>query len=108
MLNFGGVSIKISSGNIYGDFQNIAKVQKDHVVDQVINPARIRRFLAVKNVAVKKSYHVLPERRCIWMFLKIGVPQNGWFVMENLIKMDDLGYHYFWKSCHLISEIHFP
>ena len=22
---------------------------------------------------------------------KIGVPQNGWFMMENPIKMDDLG-----------------
>ena len=27
----------------------------------------------------------------IWVFLKIGVPQNGWFIMENPIKMDDLG-----------------
>ena len=27
----------------------------------------------------------------IWMFPKIGVPQNGWFIMANLIKMDDLG-----------------
>ena len=26
-----------------------------------------------------------------WVFPKIGVPQNGWFVMENPIKMDDLG-----------------
>ena len=26
----------------------------------------------------------------IWMFPIIGVPQNGWFIMENLIKMDDL------------------
>ena len=26
-----------------------------------------------------------------WMFPKIGVPQNGWFLMENPIKMDDLG-----------------
>ena len=25
------------------------------------------------------------------MFPKIGVPQNGWFILENPIKMDDLG-----------------
>ena len=27
----------------------------------------------------------------IWMFPKIGVPQNRWFIMENPIRMDDLG-----------------
>ena len=27
----------------------------------------------------------------IWVFPKIVVPQKGWFIMENPIKMDDLG-----------------
>ena len=34
-------------------------------------------------------YHC--ETYNIWMFPKIGVPQNGWFIMEKPIKMDDLG-----------------
>ena len=43
----------------------------------------------------------------IWVFPKIGVPQNGWFMMENLIKMDDLGYPYFWKH-FLVGELVTP
>ena len=27
----------------------------------------------------------------IWMFPKNGVPQNGWFIIENPSKMDELG-----------------
>ena len=34
----------------------------------------------------------------IWMFPEILVPQNGWFIMENLMnKWMIWGYHYFWK-----------
>ena len=27
----------------------------------------------------------------------VVITQNGWFIMENPIKMNDWGYHYFWK-----------
>ena len=51
----------------------------------------------------KHSVHVCFEKlnvqMFIWVFPKIGVPQNGWLKMETPIKMDDLGgkTHYFRK-----------
>jgi len=51
-----------------------------------------------------KTKKIAPKKdgswKTIWAFPEIGVgPQNGWFIMENLIKMDDLGGKptIFWK-----------
>ena len=37
------------------------------------------------------NYKGNPAKITIWVFPKIGVPQNRWFIMENPIRMDDLG-----------------
>jgi len=40
---------------------------------------------------IAKTEHHLKHIIYIWVFPKIRVPQNRWFIMENPIEMDDLG-----------------
>ena len=46
-----------------------------------------------------------PSYIFISVFPKIGVPQNGWFIMENPTKMDDLGVPLFSEAS--IFKTHF-
>ena len=39
-------------------------------------------------------------------FPKIGIPQNGWFIMENPIKMDDLGGTPIFGNIHMWFGVH--
>ena len=50
------------------------------------------------------------SQRYTWVFPKIRIPQNGWFKLENPIKMDDLGVPLFsetltlaWKILHWLT-----
>ena len=50
-----------------------------------------------------KGHFSLQNARNIWVFPRIGVPgtPNGWFIMENPIKMDDLGGTKIFGNIHL-------
>ena len=61
--------------------------------------ARLNHNGRTRNHVIVHSGHKTSKsiHRSIWVFPKIVVPQNGWFLMENLSKWMIWGYPYFWK-----------
>ena len=53
------------------------------IVEKLIN--------AKKLIITEKIRSCKDLQKFKWVFPKIMVPQNGWFIMETPIKMDDLG-----------------
>ena len=77
-------SFENSAGDCWDTVGSSSTNQPSEADHQTNNP------LANKMIALsRRKKHIL--RPTLWLFPKIGVPQNGWFIMEIPIKLDDLG-----------------
>ena len=64
-----------------------------------LSTLRMTLYSRVRNVSPNHQWLEIPwflpicsiNAKFIWVFPKIVVPQNGWFIREHPIKMDDLG-----------------
>ena len=64
-------------------------------------------------VNIRRLLKVTPVRQVGWRsrMVDMGVsknrgPQNGWFIMETLLKWMIWGYHYFWKHPYVPKNLH--
>ena len=63
---------------------------KLHHVQRCVSRSRRLSTAELMNHLTRRSEKPIKDGYMIWVFPKIGVPQNGRFIMENPIKMDDL------------------
>ena len=63
----------------------------------IIHYDYIQQFLMYCTLQRLNVFKTTRLNLSICVFPKIGVPQNGWFLMENPIKLMIWGYHYFRK-----------
>ena len=73
---------------------NIFRIQQKKQIPKIYEPPKKKqthvpknKTISIGNTGASSNNHWFSG----WVFPKIVVPQNGWFIMETPIKMDDLG-----------------
>ena len=111
--NTNGNTSNNNNNNNHNNNNNNKKKKKKHTPKTINAKMKINTWpLSVHHQQLKAWPQQPPEWmagifdiQIIWVFPKIGIPQNGWFIMENPIKMDDLGGNTILGKIHMIIYV---